>query len=171
MNWRLQIWNANLVSVSFLLLVSSSSQDIWHFLWHHGKWGQQCVAHLFGKWETWANHFLETHNPIRWVHFTSHMPMLMSGWRDKRMNGWMNREEVGKCGGIDRWYNDKERVLEVLIQSSGRKRRIGGWIERKRCGVINNNTILTCKHVVLDFYMWMSLSLNDLNVKSTSFNT
>lgn len=101
----------------FFSNLSSSSQDIRHFLRHHCKRGQQRVAHLHSQWETRAIHFLETHNPIRWVYFTPHIPMLMNGRTDKWKAGLMNWERKWESmDGINSTQSADKGDLIVVLQ-------------------------------------------------------
>lgn len=82
-----------------LSILRSSPEDLRHLLRHHRKRGQQRVAPLHGQRETRAVHFLETHNPIRWVF----MPMLMNGreGQEKGLGWWMESgNEKAQKGSI-----------------------------------------------------------------------
>lgn len=106
---RPQNWKCWCCTRTFWILCSSP-EDLRHLLRHHRQRGQQRVAHLHGQWETRAIHFLETHHPIRWVYFTSRMPILMKG-----------REGEGEGPGwwIESGYESAARINSVWSVDMG----------------------------------------------------
>lgn len=108
------------VIFSIFRILCSSPEDLRHLVWRHCKRGQQRVAYLHSQRKTRAIHFLETHNPIRWVDFDSHVPMLMN-------------EQQSEGTGLGWWLESGNEGVQVGSIEHG-VWTLGIWLMGCTCG-------------------------------------